>query len=293
VAKSMLVQRIFNETGFKKNPLNEKELYAYADSIMKKRPPAKTTTINNKTLLFSFADKKITVGNWMRYLQDIKATPPDQSGLLSYPQLLKQYQEVVGTEYYQIHLDKYSPEFAKQLQEFKEGNLLFEVMQRNIWDKAARDTVGMRKYYEANKNKYWWEPSADVVLFTCSSEAIAKEVKDKVEKNKKDWRTILTAYDATVQADSGRYEITQLPIKESGTFAAGIITDPLVNTTDNSASFVYMIAMHPQRTLRNYEDAKGFVLNDYQLWLEEKWIETLKKKYPVKVNEPVLESLWK
>jgi len=292
IAKKMLLQRVFKQTGFKKNAVNENQLFAYVDSVLKKKPTPKTSSINNKTLLFSFANQKVMVGDWIKYLQATK-TNPAQANTMSYPQLLQQYQEVVGTEYYKNHLEQYNAEFAKQLQEFKEGNLLFEVMQRNIWDKAARDTVGMRKYYEANKNKYWWEPSADVVLFTCSNEAIAKEVKEKVEKNKKGWRTTLTAYEATVQVDSGRYEIAQLPIKESNTFAAGTISDPLVNTTDNSASIVYVIAVHPQRAPRNYEDAKGFVLNDYQLQLEEKWIETLKKKYPVKVNEGVLVSLWK
>ena len=42
---------------------------------------------------------------------------------------------------------------------------------------------------------------------------------------------------------------------------------------------------------RSFEEARGLVINDYQNFLEEKWIVQLKKKYPVKVNEKVFQSL--
>src|SRR6185369_16961450 len=107
------------------------------------------------------------------------------------PQLLQQYAETSATQYYRNHLEQYNKEFAAQLKEFREGNLLFEVMQRKVWDKAASDTIGLKKYYAANKNKYWWEPSADVVLFTCSDSLAALNTKTAFQKNKNDWRTIV------------------------------------------------------------------------------------------------------
>jgi peptidyl-prolyl cis-trans isomerase SurA len=33
------------------------------------------------------------------------------------------------------------------------------------------------------------------------------------------------------------------------------------------------------------------VINDYQLYLEEKWLAAQKKKYPVKIDEAVVKSL--
>jgi hypothetical protein len=39
------------------------------------------------------------------------------------------------------------------------------------------------------------------------------------------------------------------------------------------------------------DDARGFVINDYQNYLEEKWIAELRKKYPVTVNEAVFKTL--
>ncbi len=72
-----------------------------------------------------------------------------------------------------------------------------------------------------------------------------------------------------------------------------MFTNPRKISGDNFISFIHIIKLYPERQPRNFEDAKGYVLNDYQDYLEDKWIATLKKKYPVKVNEIVFKSLLK
>jgi len=49
--------------------------------------------------------------------------------------------------------------------------------------------------------------------------------------------------------------------------------------------------LYPNRQPRSFADARGFVINDYQVYLEEKWVAELKKKYPVVINEVVVKSL--
>jgi peptidyl-prolyl cis-trans isomerase SurA len=51
--------------------------------------------------------------------------------------------------------------------------------------------------------------------------------------------------------------------------------------------------MYNTEDQRSYDEAKGLVINDYQLLLEERWINQLKKKYPVKVNEAVVKGMVK
>ena len=74
-------------------------------------------------------------------------------------------------------------------------------------------------------------------------------------------------------------------------FQEKLITAPVKNETDNSLTFAYIIRIYRERAPRSFEDARGFVINEYQNYLEEKWLETLKKKYPVKINEAVLGSM--
>ena len=40
-----------------------------------------------------------------------------------------------------------------------------------------------------------------------------------------------------------------------------------------------------------YTDVRGVVTNDYQKYLEEKWVKSLRKKYKVKVNKEVLKTV--
>jgi peptidyl-prolyl cis-trans isomerase SurA len=44
---------------------------------------------------------------------------------------------------------------------------------------------------------------------------------------------------------------------------------------------------------RNYSEAKGLVISDYQTELEKQWVAELKKKYPVKVDEKVFQQISK
>ena len=42
---------------------------------------------------------------------------------------------------------------------------------------------------------------------------------------------------------------------------------------------------------KTLDEARGLVTSDYQNYLEEEWIHSLKEKYTLKVNEEVLEDI--
>lgn len=177
------------------------------------------------------------------------------------------------------------------MKEFKEGNMLFEIMERNVWSKAASDTVGLLSHYNANKVNYKWAESADVMIFNCSNEKIAAEAMESI-KNGKLWRELADASGGSIQGDSGRYELNQIVIDstnkatpEKNTFS------PIVKNTDGTATFVKYINVYPGNQQRSFEEAKGLVINDYQNVLEKKWLEALHKKYPVTINEAVVKQM--
>ena len=58
-----------------------------------------------------------------------------------------------------------------------------------------------------------------------------------------------------------------------------------------AVNFGYIIKLYPEGEPKSFEDARGQVISDYQSHLEEKWINELKKKYPVKINDEVVRSL--
>jgi len=290
VVKKMLVKKIFTRAGFKRFSFNKNDLWTYTDSILHEKYPKQVGTINLQTSLFSFTKQTIKVKDWQEYLEAIR-NAPNIRGLKTAEQLFDQYIETSALEYYREHLEDFNREFAMQLLEFKEGNLLFEIMQRRIWDRASSDTAGLRAYYNANKNKYWWDASADAIIMSSSNDSVGNETSKKLAANHKQWRELMEFSGGTIQADSGRFELGQLPVVDRTNFTDGLLTVPVKNDADNTSTYVYVIRVRRQREPRSFEDARGFVINDYQNYLDEKWVAELKKKYPVKVNEPVVASL--
>jgi peptidyl-prolyl cis-trans isomerase SurA len=104
------------------------------------------------------------------------------------------------------------------------------------------------------------------------------------------WKTLVNNDPSHFQADSGRFELAQL--SESDRATAGYYSNTVVNT-DGTASFVKYLHIYEANQQRSFEDAKGMLINDYQTVLEKKWLEQLRKKYPVKINEAILQGIIK
>ena len=177
--------------------------------------------------------------------------------------------------------------------EFRDGNLFFEIMQQEVWNKTQSDSTALLTLYEKNKGKYNWKQSADAVIFFCSDAATAKTLNDQLKKNGQGWKKSVEKLSEKVVADSARYEWSQLPGLGKNIPKAGTLTSLTINPTDNTTSFAYIIAVHPQPAGRTFTEAKGLVMNDYQTWLEEEWVKQLKKEYHVVVDEKEVEKLSK
>ena len=195
--------------------------------------------------------------------------------------------------YYRDHLEDYNEEFRNQMSEFRDGNLFFEIMQQEVWNKAQGDSAALATLYAKNKSQYNWKESAEAVIFFCTDEATAKTLAEQLKKNPADWKAVASAMNEKVVTDSGRYEWTQIPGLEKIAPQKGTFTPTIVNTMDNTASFAYILNVYTQPSPRSFSEAKGLVMNDYQNQLEEQWVKELKKKYPVKVDQKVMAKISK
>jgi peptidyl-prolyl cis-trans isomerase SurA len=290
ISRQALYNRIFRETGFQRAPIPEAELWGFTDSAFRNPGYSSNGSLSNSTMVFSYSQRSYTIKEWIDF---VRVTKPTRAGSsLSDRDLLQRYIERTAMDYYRNHLVQYNKDFAFQLNEFKEGNLLFEIMQRKVWDKASADSAGLLKYYDAHKGKYWWNASADALLFTCNSTGTAEALKARLIAGAVGaWRTYSDSIGSAIQADSGRYELTQIPGTAFSAPAAQSFTEFTGNKADNTVSFAYILTVYNNREPRGYHDARGFVINDYQGYLEEQWVAGLRKEYPVNVDEKVFKTL--
>lgn len=286
VAKEKLYTKWKTKTGYKESVYNKTDLYKYTDSF-KTGKSIKVNAVNDSTVLFRFAKQKITASDFGNYVRAMSANGMAKD----YEAMMKEFVNKSTEDYYTEHIDEYNATLKAQLTEFNEANLLFAVMEKEVWAKASQQEKPLINYYEANKAKYKWDESADVILMTVPTLQMADSLANILQQQKgKGWQDFILSSDLNLHADSSRYEIAQLPAAGKTKIQAGEVTPPMRNG-DESFSFAYIVKTYPANEQRSFTESRGLVINDYQQVLEEKWIAQLKKKYPVKINQTVFSTV--
>jgi peptidyl-prolyl cis-trans isomerase SurA len=289
--KEKYVKGIIAKVGAKKlTGVKDADLYRYADSLMKNPSEEQTIAfpISNKKVL-QVKSATLTGADWLRFVREFKTNFAEYKGENN-QELWNKFVQASVLNYYKKHLEEYNPEFKFQMDEFKEGNMLFEIMERNVWGKAINDSTGLLNYYKNHTANFKWAESADVLIFNCSTAKIAEETITALKKGK-NWRALADEKGAALQADSGRYEITQIiGANYASTPVKGSYTS-IVTNIDGSATFVQYINVYPANQQRSFEEARGLVINEYQQLLEQQWLTELKKKYPLRINENMIKEM--
>lgn len=177
------------------------------------------------------------------------------------------------------------PEFRYLMQEYHDGILLFELTDKVVWSKAVQDTIGLQKFYEANKNNYMWGERYDGTVITCKNAKVAKKVNKFIAKDK-------TIEEITAKINKK----DSLMSTETGIFAKGdnkIVDYKIWGIGSNDqiksdASLSVLIGNKIEPTHKTLDEAKGLITADYQNYLEKEWIKELRKKYDVNVNYDML-----
>jgi peptidyl-prolyl cis-trans isomerase SurA len=286
--KDVFVKSILSRTGYREAPVNKTKLLALTENMLAEKPYP-DNNITEKSTLHSFKKLTVKVGDFWRFAREARGN--NQFRDKNTEGLLKEYVKATALEYYRDRLEEYDAAFKNQLMEFKDGNLLFEAMEKNVWNKSAQDTLGLSNHYKENKQKYLWDASADAIVFTAPDKATAEQLSLKIKSNPGNWRDSVLLYADNVQADSSRYLFTDLPVPENTRFENGKLTPPVAAGNESATVFTYIVKTYTAGAQRSFEEARGFVINDYQHLLEERWIAQLKKKYPVTVNQPVWQQI--
>jgi peptidyl-prolyl cis-trans isomerase SurA len=292
VAIAKQKELMLKNSKYKALPYNENELWIITDTVLKAKKYAAIYKANQQKPLFQLGTKVIAVTDWLKSVKSLQ-TANYSPQRVEYKELMKQFIFSTSEQYYKDRLETTNEEVGFQIKEFREGSMLFEIMERKIWSVAPADSAGLVTFYNRNKQKYTWQPSVNAIVFNCADTAVANRALAMMKKEPLKWKDHMDHLGGTALADSSRFELNQLPVPEGAKLTAGQYTPIVTNPNDGSSSFCYILKVYDSKDQRSYDEAKGLVINDYQMDMEEKWINQLKKKYPVKVNEAVVKSMVK
>ena len=195
--------------------------------------------------------------------------------------------------YAEAHLEEKHADLRNLVREYHDGILLFDVSLREVWDKANKDTEGLAAYFKANKKNYTWdEPHFKGYIIQAKDMASAKAAKQIVKNANPD--SVMSYLNQRVNIDSVTYVKVQRGLWTAGKSA---MVDKYAfgnKEAEFTPSEEFPVVIPVGKIIKapqEYMDVRGQVTTDYQDHLEKLWVATLREKYPVVVNEEVLESL--
>lgn len=260
-------------------------LYSQTWEAPKEGFGATILTINN--------DRKITAKQYLDYVAmqqrgELTAKPVARLSDI----LFEKFTDEQLNLYYNDNLEGEFPEFAVVMEEYRDGLLLFDLMEKEIWEKAKTDTLGLEAYYNAHKDSYMWKDRIDADVFSSTKEDIIKKVRKFLKKGKnaeyikgelnKDNKV-------EVMEKTGIFETDSNAVPKQAKWETGL------SEIIKEGEYYYVVKVNKllPKGPKTLEETKGRVINDYQQYLESNWVGNLKKEFNVQVNQDVFAKVKK
>lgn len=301
-ARDIYFERVKSDNGFKNNPKSWSLFASQIKTIVDTGRDAGAFSLKNFSVggsndMFTLAGKNYTQNDFVSYA--VATTNGRITGTkeTSFKELYNMYQSKIVNDFQEHKLVEDNPEFKNLLQEYTDGIMLFELMDRKVWGKASKDSVGLKAFYETVKNNYKWEPGFKGSVYSFKDEESLKEGLKLLNKkgitNEEIVKTLNNAQKPdAVNIQIGRYEFSKFKDVPQSKIMASKASDA-VKKEDGTLVVVKADEVFTTPQTKAFVDARGYIISAYQDKLEKDWNNELKAKYPVVTNEDVLKKIVK
>ncbi len=241
---------------------------------------------NNQSFLI-IKNQTFTHQNFLDYLnKNQKLIKKEWSKAVVVKKQYASFLEQSVFKYKEDNLENENKEFAHILDEYREGLLLFELMQDKIWEGAKNDSIGLQEFYNANKQNYVWPDRIEGSVARSSDEKHIKKVRKYWKKNQSNEMIdeALNKEQQNVIFSNGEFELGHPTLPKTLEFKTGL--SKVIE--ENSNFYVVNVTALKPTTQKTFEEAQGQLIADYQIALESEWIQELRTKFKVDINEDVL-----
>jgi peptidyl-prolyl cis-trans isomerase SurA len=178
------------------------------------------------------------------------------------------------------------------MDEYRDGLLLFDLMDKEIWQRSKTDTTGLKAFYETQKEKHVWKTRVDAEIYSSTNLDIMKKVLTMIKNNvaPKDIKEKFNTKDSlNVMFYEGFYEEGAESLPKDTKMELG------VSEITNKGEYYFITKVNKVLPpgIKTLEECKGKLVNDYQQYLEQNWVDELKKEFTVKINQDVFEKVKK
>ncbi|RZS93194.1 peptidylprolyl isomerase [Aquimarina brevivitae] len=296
VRSKKITESFINSLKEKYNIQEDQSVVAYFVSELEIGKSLEALLANEKEMnqpLFNIKDTTISYGDFAEYIKprQVRLTKAkDKDNFIT--SLYDNFFSSTLLTYYKDNLERDNQEFASVLKEYKEGLLLFDLMEFKVWGAAKEDTTALQNYYKANPSKYTKpitysvvkassnnRAKIDALVIALNADKQFEELKSSFSDNKNESVLI-----SKVELEEEDASLAHLKTKKKGVYD--------ISTDDGYHTLVYIENIIPER-VQPFDKVKGAVINDYQEYIEGQWLQELRDKYTVEVNKKVLKGVKK
>lgn len=294
VSEEVVLKNIKKSNKFKENIKVKDAFIATIDSTLQQGDYVMAEGVDVNKTLFKFAKQEYKISDFVEYIKNHQKQQPFMSaGSYAY-QLYDEFLKESAFAYEDAHLEEKYPDFNLLVQEYHDGILLFDLMDKEVWKKAEQDTIGIKAFYEENKNEYMWGERVKTLVMTVLNADNVKRAEELLYQDLSvdSIRAIVKAEELKgVTVKSHYYQKgDNVDIDETEWTAGTVRVVP--STVDKTTKIIKIVEVREPEP-KTYKEARGVITSAYQTRLENDWLEELKTKYPVTVNEKILEKVIK
>ena len=195
--------------------------------------------------------------------------------------------------YADAHLEEKYADLRHLVQEYHDGILLFDVSLNEVWDKANKDTKGLERYFKQHRKEYTWDtPRYKGYIVYAKNKVAAKSAKQIIKSANPD--SIMSYLNHRVNIDSVTYVKVERGLWTEGRSAVVDKYGFQSKTAEYTPTEEFPIVEAVGKIIKapqEYADERAKVTTDYQDYLEQQWIQSLRQKYPVVVDYDVFNQL--
>ena len=184
------------------------------------------------------------------------------------------------------------PEMKYLFQEYHDGLLLYEISNREVWEKATENEATLKAWFDAHRKDYKWsQPRYKGIAYHVKDKKDVKAVKNCVKRLPfNQWAEALrTTFNPDsvirIRVEKGLFKPGDNATVDRMVFKVPAEVKPL---QDYPIDAVYGKKL---KKPSDYTDVRAQVVEDYQNDLERRWVASLRKRYPVVIHEEVLKTV--
>lgn len=263
------------------------------DELLNRRWSYDTIPATKDKVLFSIGDKKVRFNDFAQYIEERQRrilASNRKNALID--AMYAEFETKALKDYFQEQLEVENEQYAAVISEYRNGLLIFDVMERNVWNEAKNDSLGLERFYEQHKENYKWKKRIEGTIVNVNDQAIANQVHSALAQGES-VQAVKERFNANEKAQvllaEGVYELGSRQLPEGLPLAPGVSK---VYESNGVYTIVVADKILPP-SVKELDTVRGKVMSDYQNHLELQWLRSLRKKYPVVVNKKALKKVKK